>query len=115
LSVLLTRQHRRLGDLLAGTLLVREERIDLDKYTAPAGEPTAVPSPDRSARLAAEDVELILSFLDRAPRFDPPARTRLGTKLVERYGGLEETERARVLATPASTETFLRALVRTER
>ena len=38
LSMLLTRQHRRLGDLLAGTLLVREERIDLDKYTAPAAE-----------------------------------------------------------------------------
>lgn len=115
LSVLLTRQHRRLGDLLAGTLLVREERIDLDKYTTPAAEPTAVPSPIRSTRLAAEDVELILSFLDRAPRFEPPARTRLGTKLVERYGGLEETERARVLASPTSTENFLRALVQTER
>jgi uncharacterized RDD family membrane protein YckC len=115
LSVLLTRQHRRLGDLLAGTILVREERIDLDKYTAPAAEPTAVPSPGRAARLAAEDVELLLSFLARAPQFEPAARTRLGTKLVERYGGLEETERARVLASPASTEAFLRALVQTER
>ncbi|MFP2933486.1 RDD family protein, partial [Pyxidicoccus sp. 3LG] len=37
ISMLMTRQHRRLGDLLAGTLLVREERIDLDKYTAAPG------------------------------------------------------------------------------
>lgn len=115
LSVLLTRQHRRLGDLLAGTILVREERIDLDKYTASATEAQAVPSPARAARLGAEDVELILSFLARSPWFEPAARTRLGTKLVERYGGLEETERARVLASPASTESFLRALVQAER
>lgn len=115
LSVLVTRQHRRLGDLLAGTLLVREERIDLDKYTPPAAEPMAVPTSSRAARLAAEDVELILSFLARSPWLEPAARTRLGTKLVERYGGLDETERTRVLASPAATEAFLRALVQTER
>jgi uncharacterized RDD family membrane protein YckC len=115
LSVLLTRQHRRLGDLLAGTLLVREERIDLDKYTAPAAEAPALPSPTRSERLAPEDVELVLSFLARVGSLEPAARTRLGTKLVERYGGLEEAERARVLASPAATEAFLRTLARTER
>jgi uncharacterized RDD family membrane protein YckC len=115
LCVLLTRQHRRLGDLLAGTLLVREERIDLDKYTAPTTAPGALPASTHSERLTAEDVELILSFLTRAPELEPQARTRLGTKLVERYGGLDEAGRATVLASPQSTEAFLRARVQTER
>lgn len=113
LSVLLTRRHQRLGDLLAGTLLVREERIDLDKYTAPA--PATSAAPVRGPRLTAEEVELILSFLARAPGLEPSARLRLGTRLVERYGGLEEAERARVLASSEAVETFLRERVREER
>ncbi|PTL76305.1 RDD family protein [Vitiosangium sp. GDMCC 1.1324] len=115
LSVLLTRQHRRLGDLLAGTLLVREERIDLDKYTAPTAGAQALPSPVRTVRLTPEDMELVLSFLTRAPQLEPAARARLGTKLVERYGGLDEAERASVLASPQTAEAFLRARVQTER
>src|SRR6218665_2183326 len=68
LSVLLTRQHRRLGDFLAGTLLVREERIDLDKYAATESTPAApLPMPASAHRLASRDVELVLSFLARAP------------------------------------------------
>ncbi|WP_257459111.1 RDD family protein [Archangium lipolyticum] len=115
LSMLLTRQHRRLGDLLAGTLLVREERIDLDKYTAPAAEAPAVSAASSRMRLAPEDVELILAFLTRAPQLEPAARTRLGTKLVDRYGGLGEEERATVLASPQATESFLRTRVQAER
>jgi uncharacterized RDD family membrane protein YckC len=115
LSVLLTRQHRRLGDLLAGTLLVREERIDLDKYTATAVPSAALPSPGVATRLASGDVELILSFLSRAPWLEPAARTRLGARLVERYGGLDAQQHATLLATPGGVESFLRARVQAER
>jgi hypothetical protein len=66
-------------------------------------------------RLTPADVELILSFLTRAPHLEPSARTRLGTKLVERYGGLPEAERATVLASPQALESFLRARVQAER
>jgi uncharacterized RDD family membrane protein YckC len=109
ISMLLTRQHRRLGDLLAGTLLVREERIDLDKYTAAPEAPPVAAVASASTRLAAEDVELILAFLARAPQLEPEARFRLGTKLVEQLGGLPEAERAAVLASTETTEAFLRA------
>ncbi len=115
LSMLLTRQHRRLGDLLAGTVLVREERFDLDKYTAPATGPSAVSASPGPVRLTPEDVELVLAFLTRAPQLEPAARARLGAKLVERYGGLGESERAAVLASPQATESFLRARVQAER
>jgi uncharacterized RDD family membrane protein YckC len=112
ISMLLTKEHRRLGDLAAGTLLVREERFDLSKYTAPAQpSPEAVPTalPTGSGRLESADVELILAFLERAPLLEPDARRHLGTRLVERLGGLSEQERTGVLASSQSTEDFLRA------
>jgi uncharacterized RDD family membrane protein YckC len=109
ITMLLNRQHRRLGDLLAGTLLVREERIDLDKYTTPAEAPPPHAVAMASQRLSAEDVELILAFLARAPGLEPEARQRLGTRMVEQLGGLPEAERAAVLASREATESFLRA------
>jgi uncharacterized RDD family membrane protein YckC len=122
LSMLLTRQHRRLGDLLAGTLLVREERIDLDKYAPPrlplqaSGEAArSVPRAAAAPPLGSEDAELVLSYLARAPWLEPAARARLGARLVERYGGLDEAQRAPLLASPERLETFLRACVRPER
>lgn len=114
ICMLLTRQHRRLGDLLAGTLLVREERIDLDKYTA-APAPGAVPAVAGAPRaLTAEEVELVLAFLARAPGLQPDVRLRLGTRLVERVGGLSGDARAAVLASPERLESFLRARARAE-
>jgi uncharacterized RDD family membrane protein YckC len=111
ITMLLNGQHRRLGDLLAGTLLVREERFDLDKY-APLAQAAPLPGPaaaSGSARLGPEDVELILAFLERARWLEPEARRRLGVRMVERFGGLAEEERAAVLASPESLEGFLRA------
>ncbi|AGC44894.1 RDD family protein [Myxococcus stipitatus DSM 14675] len=112
ISMLLTPQHRRLGDLLAGTVLVRDERIDLDKYTAAApGEAVAV----AGRTLAPDEVELVLAFLTRAPGLQPDARSRMGAKLVEKLGGLADEEKAAVLASPEATESYLRARVRAER
>ncbi|WP_224248698.1 RDD family protein [Hyalangium gracile] len=112
LSMLFTRQHRRLGDLLAGTVLVREERFDLGKYTAAAqASAQALPTvlPAGAGPLASEEVELILAFLERAKWLEPDARRQLGTRMVERLGGLAEEERAAVLASTQATEEFLRA------
>jgi uncharacterized RDD family membrane protein YckC len=113
ITMLFNPQHRRLGDIVAGTLLVREERFNLDKYTAPApaaaslgtGPALVARAP---GRLRPEDVEFILAFLERAPWLEPEPRRRLGTRLVERYGGLAEEERVTVLASPESIEGFLR-------
>ncbi|AKQ66983.1 RDD family protein [Myxococcus hansupus] len=110
-SMLLTRQHRRLGDLLAGTLLVREERIDLDKYTAAPEAAAPVTSAEGARTLTPEDVELVLSFLSRAPGLAPDVRQRLGARLVERVGPPDAASLAAVLASAESTEAFLRARV----
>jgi hypothetical protein len=113
ISMLLTRQHRRLGDLLAGTLLVREERIDLDKYTATSAT-TAEPLQGATRALTPGEVELVLAFLARAGGLAPQVRQRMGEKLVDRVGGLSGDERAAVLASPERTEAFLRARARAE-
>jgi uncharacterized RDD family membrane protein YckC len=112
ITMLMSQQHRRLGDMVAGTLLVREERFNLDKYTASAsGSPSPKPALAASGpvRLGPGDVELILAFLERAPWLEPEARRRLGTRLVERFGGLGEEEHATVLASTESIEGFLRS------
>ncbi|MCP3104993.1 RDD family protein [Myxococcus sp. K15C18031901] len=115
LAMLLTPQHRRLGDLLAGTLLVRDERIDLDKYTSPATEQVGAVSAASSAReLTPEEVDLVLAFLSRAGGLEPAVRQRLGARLVERVGGLDDEQREAVLASADATEAFLRRRARAE-
>ncbi len=112
ICMLLTRQHRRLGDLLAGTLLVREERIDLDKYTAVSPSQAVRAEATATARaLTPSEVELVLAFLARAADLMPEVRQRMGEKLVDRVGGLSSEQRAGVLSSPERTEAFLRTRV----
>lgn len=109
-AMLLNARHRRLGDLVAGTVLLRDERVDLDKYAAPpAPAPSAVSAASAAGPLPAADVEIILSFLQRAPQLEPAARERLTRTLVERYGAhLSGEERAAAIASLSASEAFLR-------
>nr|BDT34112.1 RDD family protein [Myxococcus sp. MH1] len=115
ISLLLTPRHQRLGDVLAGTVLVREERIDLDKYTQPASQATSGAAPSTTRALKPDEVELVLAFLTRAPGLAPDVRLRMGARMVEKLGGLTDAERDGVLASSTSIEAHLRGLVRTER
>ncbi len=73
--MLLDKHHRRLGDLAAGTVLVREQKFDLAKYAAVTGT------------LSAQDLELLTGFLSRFDTIEPEARLRVGRALVVRFGG----------------------------
>jgi len=106
-SILFSHRNQRLGDLAAGTLVVRERRAPL-----PAGLPTA---PDFAVadRYAAWDVSGVTSFelvtvrrfLERRWQLDPNARGRLGWELAERL-------RPKVAGAPPDLhpEQFLEAL-----
>ena len=74
LTMLIDKKHRRLGDLLAGTLLVRDEEIDLSRYE------------QMTAAVTVNELELATSYLSRFEQFEPAARLRLGTKLARRLG-----------------------------
>lgn len=75
ITMLVDRKHRRLGDLLAGTVLVRDEQVDLSRYEQAA-----------SATVAVDELELATSWLSRFDELEPAARLRIGKKLAERLG-----------------------------
>jgi uncharacterized RDD family membrane protein YckC len=89
-TALLSGSHQRLGDMLAGTIVVRERRLKAPSAIgAPAGEglladPLFV---SRVKRLSAETRELVLSAVLRREELRMEARLRvfsaLGTKLQE--------------------------------
>ena len=74
ITMLIDGKHRRLGDLLAGTLLVRDEQIDLSRYE------------QITSAITVNELELVTSFLSRFEQLEPAARLRLGQKLAQRLG-----------------------------
>jgi uncharacterized RDD family membrane protein YckC len=94
MTALVSGRSQRLGDLLAGTVLVRDAEVALPRYEAPAPQNSAGPP------LSPRQVDLVRAFLERAPTFDPEARRRLGRRMMDRFGPrLSEAERAALSAT----------------
>jgi hypothetical protein len=101
-------RSRRLGDLLAGTLVVRERPVDLSRYDQGAGAPRVL-----GAQLTASEYELVASFLARAGSLDAGARERVALGLAEPLARrLPPERRQAVLASGADAEGFLRELAR---
>ena len=84
LSALLTTRHQRLGDLVAGTIVVRERtgagRPVPVEFTVPPGAEAYASTLDVSG-LRTEDYAAIGAFLVRAPDLDPDARSRVAEVL----------------------------------
>lgn len=75
-TMLIDAQHRRIGDLVAGTLLIRDERIGLEKYAEAAP----------ASALSTQNVELVTGYLARFDTLDAAAREALGRKLAASLG-----------------------------
>ncbi len=97
LAVLFTDRGKRLGDLAAGTVVIRERRL------AASVAPHAV-VPGGPLRLDPGLEQLIASFLERREGLEPHRRSELAKQLAHplqaRYGGLE-----------LASEPFLEALL----
>jgi uncharacterized RDD family membrane protein YckC len=103
LSVFVTRRHQRLGDLAAGTIVVRD-RLQERVHVPPAAPPARVYGWDTSA-VTAEDMAIVRSFLERRATLTPGARGALAEDLARRL-------RAKVAGAPEQpAEAFLEALV----
>jgi uncharacterized RDD family membrane protein YckC len=95
ISVIVTQRNQRLGDLAAGTYVIRERRTTAPIPQAIAA-PTAAwgwaPSPDAEAAymswdvstVTADDVATVRRFLERRATLDPQARAQLGWDLATR-------------------------------
>ena len=88
---ILSTQQKRLGDLAAGTIVVKESELD---YRANADKKQAVvaaPVPIANVALDAEELRLIRGFLERRAELIPEARTKLaeqlGRRLHTKHGG----------------------------
>jgi uncharacterized RDD family membrane protein YckC len=87
LSIFVTNQNQRLGDLAAGTLVVRDRHGDRRVGDAPDALPTYDPGPainwDVSA-VSADDVATVRAFLARRHTIELGARTALARDLATR-------------------------------
>ena len=97
-SILLTKQGKRLGDLAAGTLVVREQLVRREPVVRNRGsgiEHRATPDPrdhgsldvaaTRQARLSDDEYAVLERFMERRDSIDPTRRALLATRLVERF------------------------------
>jgi len=106
LSILLTKRNQRLGDLAAGTLVIRELPSGRPREDAPpsAGLPATV-GWDVSA-VEREELAVVRRFLERRSELDARARGELASRL-------EQGLRKKVAGVPVdlAPEAFLEALV----
>lgn len=96
ITMLIDKRHRRLGDLLAGTVLVRDEQIDLSRYE------------QASTAISVNELELATSYLSRFEQLVPAAQLGLGKKLAQRLG-LQQNEAATANELREAIATHLRA------
>lgn len=87
LSVMFTANNQRLGDLAAGTIVVRERRQStaLPLAAAPAPAPADSALYDVSA-ISAEELATVRRFLERRTTLTPEARNRLARDMATRLG-----------------------------
>lgn len=108
LAVALGPRRQRLGDLVAGTLVVRDRRWDLSRYApSPAGRERFAALRGRAgAALRAGEYDRLADFLRRRPELDPEPRARIAARLATAFA------RRAGVAPPAAgeAEPFLEAL-----
>ena len=110
LSILVTPRNQRLGDLAAGTLVVRERLAEVPQ--APSAEAPAAPSPQGEWQswdvggVTAEELTAVRAFLARRYELTPEARRSLADELAEGF-----RRKVPGLDADASSESLLVALV----
>ena len=125
IAVFATRQHQRLGDLAAGTLVVRDREQEtplwadagMRTFTAAAfGQTVPMPqlhqsvslSADSVAKLASSDLEVLESFFAR--RLDLPLSTRQA--IAKKIAAAIQAKSGLEAPSEVSIETFLEAVAR---
>jgi uncharacterized RDD family membrane protein YckC len=89
LLVALGARRQRLGDLVAGTLVVQERRYDLSRYGPPAAATArwAALRGRAAALLSAAEFERLVDFLRRRPDLEPGPRARIAARLAAAMAG----------------------------
>ena len=80
ICILVTRRCQRLGDLAAGTVVVRERHAELPRTLPPLDPALALP-PHLAGAFSTDDIRLARDFLLRAPYLTHARRTELGRQV----------------------------------
>ncbi|MGE0352061.1 MAG: stage II sporulation protein M [Gemmatimonadales bacterium] len=107
LLVLFHPRGKRLGDIVAGTVVVRDRPAETAGLVPPAGADTMPDAAIGAPELTDEEFRVLREFMDRAGSLDPEARTRLTDRLVERFAPRYPTR-------PGNNQVFLARLLRDE-
>ncbi len=115
ISVLVSRQNKRLGDYAAGTVVVHERpfsELQYDTHPAQPQQAAVAGAPlYAAARLSADELQLIETFLQRRARLTPEVRQQMAKQISDRMAarlGMKPEERP-------GDEAFLEALARERR
>ncbi|MCI0354744.1 MAG: RDD family protein [Acidobacteria bacterium] len=109
-SVFFSQQNKRLGDYVAGTVVVHEKPLADVKPGWETGSPTAAPLYD-AARLGLNELHLIETFLQRRYDLEMSVRRQAAAQIAEQMGrklGFTREQRT-------SDETFLEEIAREKR
>jgi uncharacterized RDD family membrane protein YckC len=96
-SVLVSKKSQRLGDFVAGTVVVHEKPLIERLGVGWAGSRSAAPSPYDTSSLTPEEFQLLEAFLARRNQLAPNVRKELAQQILFRIGAklaIPEPERA---------------------
>jgi len=81
-SMFVTRRMQRLGDLAAGTMVVKERAWELDRRQVPP-PPEVAPAAHATGRLEPAQLAAVERFIERRGELDAPTRARLAAQIAE--------------------------------
>jgi uncharacterized RDD family membrane protein YckC len=86
LVALLNPKNKRIGDLIAGSIVIREASLSELKpvWQAPAPEAARSTPPLGGAKLSIEDLSLVDTFLNRRHNLAPDVRSRMAHQILDR-------------------------------
>jgi uncharacterized RDD family membrane protein YckC len=105
ISILFSGQNKRLGDYVAGTIVIHEKRIQDARPFLETKKNAAWPALDTS-QITPDELRMIETFLHRRDSFEPALRTAMAAKISKRIGEKVGTS---VFGWP-QTENFLEAV-----
>lgn len=105
ISVILSKKNKRLGDFVAGTVVVHERTLEGARPFLEIHKDESLPTYNTSV-LTADELRLIETFLARRDSLEPGIRTSMAAQIARRVG---DTLQVRVVGWP-QTERFLEAV-----
>ena len=87
ITMLISRENKRLGDYAAGTVVIHEKPLQAVSsiWTVPAAAPQAGPL-GSAALITSEELQLVETFLERRGSLEPQVRWTMACQIADRVG-----------------------------